>query len=75
MLDELVSFARTTGIAPKGNELRESRDVLTRSLYSNIIYQMLGMMEHVKFINLEDSTVLKAVEVLNNGKAFPEIEE
>lgn len=75
VLDELVSFARTKGIAPKGNELRESRDVLTRSLYSNIIYQMLGMMEHVKFINLEDSTVLKAVEVLNNGKAFPEIEE
>ena len=75
MLDDLVSFARTKGIAPKGNELRESRDVLTRSIYSNIIYQMLGMMEHVKFINLEDSTVLKAVEVLNNGKAFPEIEE
>ena len=75
VLDDLVSFARTKGIAPKGNELRESRDVLTRSLYSNIIYQMLGMMEHVKFINLEDSTVLKAVEVLNNGKAFPEIEE
>ena len=74
VLDGLISFARTKGITPKGNEIAESREVLTRSLYSNIIYHMLGMMEHIKFVNLKDPTVLKAVEVLESGKAFPEIE-
>jgi hypothetical protein len=29
------------------------------------------MCEHVKYINLSDSTVLKAVEVLERGEAFP----
>ena len=74
VLDGLISFARTKGITPKGNEIAESREILTRSLYSNIIYHMLGMMEHIKFVNLKDPTVLKAVEVLESGKAFPEIE-
>ena len=74
MLDGLISFAQTKDITPKGNEIAESREVLTRSIYSNIIYHMLGMMEHIKFVNLKDSTVLKAVEILESGKAFPEIE-
>ena len=74
MLEGLISFAKRKDITPNGNELAESREVLTRSIYSNIIYHMLGMMEHIKFVNLKDSTVLKAVEILESGKAFPEIE-
>ena len=33
------------------------------------------MREHVKFVNREDSTVLKAVDILEQGKAFPKIEK
>jgi carboxyl-terminal processing protease len=44
-------------------------------MYANIIYDILGMLEHVKFINTFDPTVQKAIEVLEEGKAFPTLPE
>jgi carboxyl-terminal processing protease len=41
-------------------------------LYGNVIYNVLGMEEYVKFLNLTDPTVLKAVEILDKGESRPE---
>jgi carboxyl-terminal processing protease len=71
LLDNLVQFAQSKGIKPRYNLIETSREILEKSLYSNIIYQILGMQEHVKFINLTDPTVLKAVEILEKGKSRP----
>ena len=40
-------------------------------LYGNIIYNMLGMEEYVKYLNLTDPAVLKAVEILERGESRP----
>ena len=71
IVEELIKFAKEKGVAPQPDEIKKSYKVLQRALYSNIIYQMQGMLEHVKFVNLEDPTVLKAIEVLENGEAYP----
>ncbi len=71
VFDSFVKFAAEKGVKASSEEIRKSEKLLKRSLYSNITYQLLGMCEHVKFINLTDSTVLKAVEVLEKGEAFP----
>ena len=71
LFDTFVKFAADKGVTTDDEELEKSKKLLKRSLYSNITYQLLGMCEHVKFINLSDPTVLKAVEVLENGEAFP----
>lgn len=71
ILENFVEFATKKGLKRRNNLIAKSKDVLTRSLYSNIIYQMQGMLEHVRYINLDDPTVLKAIEVLENGEAFP----
>ena len=75
MLGELVKFAKARGVEADEAEIAASRKLLERAINSNLIYQLQGMLEHVKYINLDDPTVLKAVEVLENGKAFPEIVE
>ena len=72
LLDQLVEFAQERGVEPNHGQIASSRRLLENSLYSNIIYQILGMQEHIKYINLDDPTVLKALEVLESGKAFPE---
>ena len=41
-------------------------------LYGNVIYNMLGMEEYVKYLNLTDPVVLKAVEVLQRGESQPQ---
>lgn len=71
ILDNFVDYAAKKGLKKRNNLIAKSKKVLTRSLYSNIIYQMQGMLEHVKYINQEDPTVLKAIEVLEKGEAFP----
>lgn len=71
ILDEFVEYATKKGLKRRNNLIAKSKDILTRSLYSHIIYQMQGMLEHVKYINLKDPTVQKAIEVLEKGNAFP----
>ncbi len=71
MLEQFVVFAESKGLKRRNNLISRSRAILERSIYSNIIYQILGMREHVKYVNLEDPTVLRAIEVLENGEAFP----
>ena len=72
LVEEFVVFAEEAGLKRRNNLIEKSRHLLERSIYSNIIYQIQGMREHVKYINLEDPTVLKAIEVLENGQAFPQ---
>ena len=72
LLDNFVEYATKKGLKRRNNLIAKSREVLTRSLYSHIIYQMQGMLEHVKYINLDDPTVQKAIEVLEKGEAFPQ---
>ena len=40
-------------------------------LYGNIVYNILGMEEYTKYLNLTDPVVLKAVEVLEKGETAP----
>lgn len=75
ILEKLVTYASQRGIQANQEQIATSRNLLEKSLYSNISYQILGMLEHTKYINLDDPTVLKAVEVLESGKAFPQIEK
>lgn len=71
LVDDFVQYASTKGLKPRYWQIERSRKRLEQSLYANIIYNSLGMLEHVKYINTFDSTVIKAVEILEKGEAFP----
>ena len=48
------------------------RKLLDRNVYGNIIYNMLGQQEYIRYINADDATVLKAIEILEKGESFPQ---
>ena len=64
--------AARKGIKRNNNLIRQSRAVMEEILYGNIIYNVLGMEEYVKYLNLTDPVVLKAVEVLQKGESRPQ---
>ena len=69
LLDDFVAYAENKGLKRRYNNIMKSRRLIERSMYANIIYDILGMLEHVKFINTFDPTVQKAIEVLKaNGE-------
>ena len=72
LLEEFVQYASSKGIKRRNNLIRQSRDVMEEILYGNVIYNMLGMEEYVKYLNLTDPVVLKAVEVLQRGESQPQ---
>ena len=71
LLDDFISFAASKGLKARHWQIERSRKRLEQTLYSNIIYNTLGMLEHIRYINTFDPVVIKAVEVLEGGNAFP----
>ena len=53
----------------------KSKELFDRALYGNIIYNVMDMENYVKYLNESDPTVLKALEMLEAGKSFPEAPE
>ena len=53
----------------------KSKKLFEESLYGNIIYNMLGMEAYITYSNQTDTTVQKALEVLENGESFPKAPE
>ena len=52
-----------------------SKELFEIGIYGNIVYNMLGMEEYIKYLNKTDKTVLKAVEVLEKGESVPKAPE
>lgn len=72
LLVKFAKWAEKKGLKRRNNMLITSRDLFETSIYGNIIYNMLGMEEYIKYLNKTDNTVLKAVEVLEKGESVPE---
>ena len=69
LLEQFVQHASSKGVKRRNNLISQSRSVMEDILYGNVIYNMLGMEEYVKYLNLTDPAVLKAVDILESGKS------
>lgn len=71
LMEQFVDHASSKGIKRRNNLIRQSRTVMEEILYGNIIYNVLGMEEYTKYLNLTDPAVLRAIEVLEQGESRP----
>ena len=55
--------------------LQKSRALFERNIYGNIIYNAREMQDYIEFLNEDDPAVLKALELLREGKSVPQLEE
>ena len=72
LMEQFVQHATSKGIKRRNNLIRRSQAVMEEILYGNVVYNMLGMEEYVRYLNLTDPVVLKAIEVLEKGESRPE---
>ena len=70
-MEEFLAYATSKGVKRRNNLISKSYMLMKDILYGNISYNMLGMEEYVKYLNLTDPTVLKAVEILDKGESEP----
>ncbi len=72
IVERFVQFAQSKGVKRRNNLIRKSYTLLEKNLIANIVYNILGMEEHIKFLNKTDKTVQTALNVLEEGKSVPE---
>ena len=71
LLEQFARYANERGLKRRNNMLYRSRALFEESLYGNIIYNMLGMEEYLKYLNATDPAVLRAIDVLERGESVP----
>lgn len=73
LLYKFANYAEKKGLQKRNALMYKSRKLFEEALYGNIIYNMQGIESYIKYLNRFDNTVLKAIEVLEKGEAFPQI--
>lgn len=73
LLYKFANYAEKKGLQKRNALMYKSRKLFEEALYGNVIYNMQGMESYIKYLNRFDNTVLKAIEVLEKGEAFPQI--
>ena len=71
IMEQFIRYASSKGVKRRNLLISKSRQLLERNLYGNIIYNMLGQEEYIRYINQSDATVQKALDILEKGEAFP----
>ena len=71
IVETFIRFASSKGVKRRNILIQKSHKLLERNLLAGIIYNMLNMDQYIQFLNQTDNVVLKAVEVLEKGEAFP----
>lgn len=69
--NRFADFAQSKGLRRRNLMLNKSRPLFRRLLFSLIINNCKETEQYYEFLNTDDPTVLRAVEVLEAGEAFP----
>lgn len=75
LVEQFVRYADGKGVKRRNLLIQKSYKHLERNIYGNIIYNMLGREEYIKFFNQSDVTVNTALELLKKGEAYPKAPE
>ena len=75
LLERFARFAESKGLKRRNILMYKSQKLFERNLYGNIIYNMLDMEDYLKYLNQQDPTVLKALDVLEKEESFPKAPE
>lgn len=71
VVDKFIKFADEHNVQRRNNMILRSQRLLEQSIYGSIIYNMLDTEEYVQYINKDDATVMRAIELYKEGKTKP----
>ena len=75
LIRKFADFAQKEGLKKRNLMLYKSRNLFKRTIYAHIISNTKETEQFYEFINSDDPAVLRAVEVLENGEAFPKVSQ
>ncbi len=71
VINQFATYASTQGLKRRNRMILKSKKLFENEVYGRILYNMYDMSVWVEYLNKTDPTVLKALDVLQKGEAFP----
>lgn len=73
VVQQFIEYCDSKGIKRRNNMILRSQPLLESVIYGNIIYSILEIEDYLKYINRNDATVNKAIELFRNGLTKPQL--
>ena len=71
LLEKFAQYAEKKGLKRRNILMNKSKDLFDLNIYGNIIYNMMDMEAYIEYLNQSDTTVKKALDILEKNEAFP----
>ncbi len=71
LLEKFAQFGEKHQLRRRNLMLQKSRRLFERNIYGSIIYNVGEMKDYLMFLGKDDSFVIKAKEILDEGTSFP----
>lgn len=75
LLERFARFAEEHDLKRRNLMLQKSRTLFERNIYGTIIYNAREMQDYLQFLNEDDPTILRAIQVLSDGQSYPQAPE
>lgn len=75
LLEKFAAYADKNGLQRRNLMLQQSRKLFERAIFGNIIYNLHSTEEYQEYLNKNDRTVNKAIQIIKAGLTFPKAGE
>lgn len=73
LVGKFADYADKHDLPRRNNMIISSQRLFENAIYGAIIYYMLDMNDYMRFVNQDDATIKKAIEIFNQGKTRPQL--
>lgn len=75
LVEDFIRFADTKGLQRRNNQIIKSRHLFEEAIFGSIIYSILDTEPYLKYINQDDATIRRAIELFNAKQTRPTLPE
>ena len=75
LVDQFVRYADGKGIVRRNNMILKSQHLFEQAIYGSIIYNMLEMSDYVQYLNRDDITLEKAIQLFKAKQTKPTLND
>lgn len=73
IVEQLAVFAAKAGIKRRNNMIRESHDLIFKTLCANVIDEIVSTRAASEWLSGSDQAIIEALQILKRGEAFPRL--
>ena len=75
LVDKFIHYADSKGILRRNNMILKSQHLFEQAIYGSIIYNMLEMSDYVQYLNRDDLTLARAIQLYKAKQTKPTLHE